>query len=64
MVKSSIFEHFTSPAKGQPKKKAVMKRYGRRQLLKEKAGKAFIQKNPNGAESERKPKLGKKRKRK
>lgn len=49
MAKSSIFEGFTSPAKGQPKK-AVMKRYGRRQLLKEKAGKAFIQKNPNGAE--------------
>jgi hypothetical protein len=50
MAKSSIFEGFTSPARGRAKKAGVMKRYGRRQLLKKKAGKGLIPKNPIGAE--------------
>lgn len=49
MAKPSIFEGFTSPAKRQPKK-GIMERYGCRQLLKEKAAKRLIPKNPIGAE--------------
>jgi hypothetical protein len=49
MVKSSIPEGFTSPIKGQYKK-TLMKRYGRRQLLKEKAGRVLIAKKIIGAE--------------
>jgi hypothetical protein len=50
MAKSSIFKGFTSPANGRAKMAVVMKRYGRRQLLKKKAGKGLIPKNPIGAE--------------
>lgn len=49
MAKSSTFEGFTSPAKGQAKKKPMMRRYGRRQLLKEIAGKGLTPTNPIGA---------------
>jgi len=39
-----------SPAEDQAKKKSEMKRYGRRQLLKEQAGRELITKNVVGAE--------------
>jgi hypothetical protein len=50
MARSSILEGFTSPAKGESKKKGIMERHGRRQFLKEKAAKGLMPKNTVGAE--------------
>jgi hypothetical protein len=58
MAKSSMSEGSTSPDKGELKEKSVMKRYGRRQLLKGQAGIGVIPKNLVGAEIRGKDEVG------